>query len=266
MSAAAVRDPYAERRDYGRLRFLHGLNPLSKVAATAPAIVLVLFVRDIWTPLALIVLSLLLLLVGAKLRPRLLAVVLIGGPIVTALMAVSFSLWVDPALTAGSPTLFALGEFHYTLAALEVGLATALRLVSLMALALISGVTTTGPDLIRSLVEHLHLPYRIGYTALAAYRFIPRFGHELDVIRQAHRVRGMAGGRGPIAGLRRYLGYVVPLLAGAIRHAERVSLAMDSRAFGAHATRTERYSVPFRSRDWIFMGLFWLATVVLFTV
>lgn len=266
MSGSATLDPYATRTDYGRLRFLHGLNPLAKVAATAPAIVLVLFVRDLWTPLALIVVSLLILLLGAKLRSRMLVIILVGGPIVTALMGLSFSLWVDKSLTTDSVTLFSIGEFHYTVAAVVVGLATALRLVSLMALALISGVTTTGPDLIRSLVEHLHLPYRIGYTALAAYRFIPRFGHELEVIRQAHRVRGMAGGRGPIAGIRRYLGYVVPLLAGAIRHAERVSLAMDSRAFGAHPTRTERYSVPFRSRDWIFIGLFWLFTVVLFTV
>jgi hypothetical protein len=36
----------------------------------------------------------------------------------------------------------------------------------------------------------------------------------------------------------------VPLLAGAIRHAERVALAMDARAFGAHPDRTERHLVP----------------------
>ena len=34
----------------------------------------------------------------------------------------------------------------------------------------------------------------------------------------------------------------MPLLAGAIRHAERVALAMDARAFGAHPDRTEAYS------------------------
>jgi energy-coupling factor transporter transmembrane protein EcfT len=57
---------------------------------------------------------------------------------------------------------------------------------------------------------------------------VPRFGHELDVIRQAHRVRGAHGGRGPFAAVARWWGYIVPLLAGAIRHAERVALAMDA--------------------------------------
>ena len=97
------------------------------------------------------------------------------------------------------------------------------------------------------MVQQLRVPYRIGYTALAAFRFVPRFGHELEVIRQAHRVRGAHGGRGPFSAMARWAGYIVPLLAGAIRHAERVALAMDARAFGAYPDRTERHLVPWRA-------------------
>jgi energy-coupling factor transport system permease protein len=116
---------------------------------------------------------------------------------------------------------------------------------------------------VRATVQQLRVPYRIGYTALAAFRFVPRFGHELDVIRQAHRVRGSHGGRGPFAAVARWFGYVVPLLAGAIRHAERVALAMDARAFGAHPDRTERHLVPFRVRDTVFIVLFWTVSAAL---
>ena len=73
-------------------------------------------------------------------------------------------------------------------------------------LSLIAGLTTTGPDLVRATVQQLRVPYRIGYTALAAFRFVPRFGHELEVIRQAHRVRGAHGGRGPFAAVARWFG------------------------------------------------------------
>ncbi|MFT4229718.1 MAG: energy-coupling factor transporter transmembrane component T, partial [Microbacterium sp.] len=66
------------------------------------------------------------------------------------------------------------------------------------------------------------------------------------------------------AAVARGAGYVVPLLAGAIRHAERVALAMDARAFGAHPTRTERYPVPFRTRDVVFAVLFWAVSAALF--
>lgn len=52
----------------------------------------------------------------------------------------------------------------------------------------------------------------------------------------------------------------MPLLAGAIRHAERVALAMDARAFGAHPDRTERHLVPWRVRDTVFVAVFWIVS------
>src|SRR5690606_23920782 len=108
----------------------------------------------------------------------------------------------------------------------------------------------------------------IGYTALAAYRFVPRFGYELSVIRAAHRVRGHGftgpfGAQGPISRLRRGWGYIVPLLASGIRHAERVALSMDSRAFGAHPTRTERHLLPCRTRDTVFITAVLLASTAI---
>ena len=116
---------------------------------------------------------------------------------------------------------------------------------------------------VRALVQNLRVPSRLGYTALAALRFVPRFRHELDVIRAAHRVRGIDTGRGPVAAVRRSISYAVPLLASAIRHAERVALAMEARAFGAHDTRTERIASRWRPRDSAFVALFWLVTAAI---
>ncbi|WP_082466000.1 energy-coupling factor transporter transmembrane component T [Agreia sp. Leaf210] len=255
-------DPYAAPRDYGPVRFLHRLNPLSKIAAPLPAMGLLLFARDIATPLLFCVVTLLMLLIGAHLRARTVLLLVAGIPLIIVVMSVSFGIWADPSLVSDSPVLIEAGPVRFTIGAWLIGLATALRLAAIVLLALVGGLTSTGPDLVRSLVQQLRVPYRLGYTALAAFRFVPRFGHELDVIRQAHRVRGISDGRGPIAAVARTAGYVVPLLAGAIRHAERVALAMDSRAFGAHPTRTERYTIAFRARDWIFIAAFWALTAV----
>ncbi|MFU8946797.1 energy-coupling factor transporter transmembrane component T family protein [Mycetocola zhadangensis] len=255
--------PYATRPGVTRRHFLHSINPLAKIAGPLPFLVYLLFVRDIATPLAFVCLALVLITAGAKLTPRLAFALWVGLPLVIAILSLSFALWTDASRVDYTLLLFQLGEYRFYSGAWVIGLATALRLGALLSLALISGLTMTGPDLVRALVQQLHVPYRIGYTALAAYRFVPRFRHELDGIRQAHRVRGVAGGRGPIADIRRYLGYIVPLLVGAIRHAERVALAMDSRAFGAYESRTERYLVPFRTRDWVFIALFWSVGIAL---
>lgn len=257
--------PSARRRG-----FLYGLNALAKLAATVPVMVALVFTRGIPVPLAFVVLGLALLVTGARLGGRWLSILFIGVPLAAAVLGVSFGVWIDPATVAGDPgddvVLFSLGDWSFTLAMYLVGLATALRITALIVLSLASGLTTTGPELVRALVQNLRVPYRIGYTALAALRFVPRFGHELEVIRAAHRVRGTDPGRGPVAAVRRTVATAVPLLAGAIRHAERVALAMDARAFGAHPTRTERTVSRWRVRDTVFVCAYWLAAAAVFVL
>ena len=100
-------------------------------------------------------------------------------------------------------------------------------------------------------MRQLRVPYRIGYTAIVAYRFLPRFGAELARIRQAQRVRGVARGRWPIASAHRASAAIVPLRWSPARSA-------------AHPTRTERHPTPWRVRDTAFVLLFWLASAGLF--
>lgn len=257
-------DPYAARVAASPVRFLYGLNPLAKLGAPLPAMLLLVFVRDLATPLAFSALAYAVLLVGVVFTPRLALILFVALPAGVALIGLGFSLWTDAAKVDQSAIAWQVGSWTMYVGALEVGYATALRIAAIVALTLIVGLSTTGPDLVRACVQQLRVPYRIGYTALAALRFVPRFGHELDVIRQAHRVRGAHGGRGPIAAAARWFGYLVPLLAGAIRHAERVALAMDARAFGAHSARTERHLVPWQVRDTVFVVAFLAISAAIF--
>lgn len=260
MTSAAV-DPYAPAPP--SRRFLYRLNPLAKLAAPVPAMLALVFARDLVTPLVMLALAYSVLLVGARWTARSALLLLVAVPAGVALIGVGMSLWVDTARVSGTPAVLRIGDWTLYAGALQIGAATGLRLGAIAALAFIAGLTTTGPDLVRASVQQLRVPYRVGYTALAAFRFVPRFRYELELIRQAHRVRGAHGGRGPFAATARWSGYVVPLLAGAIRHAERVALAMDSRAFGAYPDRTERHLVPFRRRDVVFVVAFWLVSAAI---
>ncbi|MDQ7876734.1 energy-coupling factor transporter transmembrane component T [Microbacterium sp. QXD-8] len=257
-------DAYAPRVQASAVRFLYGLNPLAKLAAPLPAMALLVFVRDAATPAAFLLLAYAVLLIGVAFTRRLAAVLFVLLPVSALVIGFGFALWTDPSRVDQSVVVWQLGGWTMYGGAFAVGAATGLRLSAIVALTLIAGLSTTGPDLVRATVQQLRVPYRIGYTALAAFRFVPRFGHELDVIRQAHRVRGAHGGRGPFAAAARWFGYVVPLMAGAIRHAERVALAMDARAFGAHPDRTERHIVPWRGRDTVFVIAFWAVSAMLF--
>ncbi|MBD5786066.1 energy-coupling factor transporter transmembrane protein EcfT [Cellulosimicrobium terreum] len=247
---------------------LRTYDPLVTTLGPLPVVVFVFTTRDLLTPALVAVAALVVIL--ALIRPpgRVVAALGLGLPVLAACMTLSFGVLTDPRAVDGTTLVATVGPFELWSGALATGLATSLRTVALLLLVLIGGLSTTGQDVVRAMVQQLRVPYRIGYAALAALRFVPRFGHELEVIRSAHRVRGVDHGRGPLAAGRRNLGYAVPLLAGGIRHGERVALAMEARGFGAHVTRTERVVVPFRARDVGFLVATWgvAATIALVVV
>ncbi|MFE1646409.1 energy-coupling factor transporter transmembrane component T [Microbacterium sp. P01] len=257
-------DPYAPVVAGSAPRFLYRLNPLATLAGPVPAMIVLAFVRDLATPLAFLALTYVVLLIGVRFTLRTALLLFVAIPVAVVVVGVGFAVWADPAGVDRSVVVLQVGGWALYGGALEVGFATGLRLAAIVALGLLAGLSSSGVEVVRAMVQQLRVPYRIGYTALAAFRFVPRFGYELEVIRQAHRVRGAHGGRGPFASIARGAGYLVPLLAGAIRHAERVALAMDARAFGAYPDRTERHLVPFRVRDLVFLVASWAVSAVVF--
>jgi energy-coupling factor transport system permease protein len=110
-------------------------------------------------------------------------------------------------------------------------------------------MSTDPTALVRSLVQQAHLPARFAYPALAAYRFLPLLQTEFETIRLAHRLRGVGRSRGATGWLREQGRLTLPLLANAIRRAERVALAMDARGFGSRTARSHYRTIPFDSAD-----------------
>lgn len=147
-------------------------------------------------------------------------------------------LWIAAIGIAVSNTLFAtsngdpaaaelvrVGPVRISLDAALGGLALACRVVAIASVGVVFSFTTDSTRLADSLVQQGRLSPRFAYGALAAYQAIPRFGEDLATLRQARRVRGLRGAWHP--------GLLLGVLVLAIRHADRMALAMDARAFGS---------------------------------
>jgi energy-coupling factor transport system permease protein len=128
----------------------------------------------------------------------------------------------------GDPTaaaMLTLGPLHLTSGAVLNGLALASRVVAIASVGAVFTLTTDSTRLVDALVQQAHVPERFAFGALAAYQSIPRFGDDLATVRQARRIRGLRGGWHPRL--------LLTLLVLAIRHGDRLALAMDARAFGS---------------------------------
>ena len=153
--------------------------------------------------------------------------------------------------TPDDRVLAELGPLTLSEGRLLLGTSIAVRIVAFAALSLCFVFTTDPGAFLLSLIQQLHLNYRIAFGVLVAYRMLPLLQSEYRHIRDAQRARGLTQDRGPLD-LRELRRYAVPLMAGAVRRASRVALAMDARAFGAFPLRTFRQRLRVTRADWAF--------------
>ncbi|KZX49094.1 energy-coupling factor transporter transmembrane protein EcfT [Haloarcula sp. K1] len=236
---------------------LHRLNPVSKLLAITPAMGLLMLATDPYTPLSFVVVGALVTVVLGRLSPF--SYLRVAAPLVV--LAASFVL-VYPFVVGGpdgapSRVLVSLGPLAVQESGVRIGAATGLRILALSVLSLLFVLTTETESFLRALVQNLGLPYRIGYSAMAAFRFAPMMRSDVKRVRAAHTVRGTPQTDGLRDRVHRVSRYAIPLFVNAIRRAERTALAMDARAFGAYEERTHYRTHSVTGTDVAFVVLFW---------
>jgi energy-coupling factor transport system permease protein len=117
-----------------------------------------------------------------------------------------------------------LGPIRVTEPAVVDGAGLGARVIAIASIGVVFARTTDPTRLVDALVQQARVPERFAYGALAAYQAIPRLALDLASLRQARRMRGLRGSWHPRL--------LVGLLVLAIRHGDRLALAMDARAFG----------------------------------
>ncbi|HEY8449950.1 MAG TPA: ATP-binding cassette domain-containing protein [Bacillota bacterium] len=209
------------------------VNPTVKLLAHLVAMLALLAVDQPATMLALALVPVVAGLAFGRLRPwalarRLAPFLLVGGS----------SFWVLAAYGEGTSVLWQGAWWRVTAEGLHNGLNAGLRLVAFGAYGAVFAMSTDLTELVLSLMQQLRLSPRWAYGVLAGLRFVPLWHAELEQLRTAHRVRGyhrLPGLRRRLDALRRL---AIPLLAQAVRRAERVAIALEARGFDGSRRRT----------------------------
>jgi energy-coupling factor transport system ATP-binding protein len=229
-------DDEAMRADHRALTPLGRASPLTKLAVAMTWLVAVVVAP---TVVASVVLGIVALasawLVGrvplreiaARLVP--LAGAAAGIALFTAIFAAANT---DPAAVA----VISVGPLAVSGAGLEAAVRVGARLLAIGAISLSFSATTPPTALADGLVQQARVSDRFAYGALAAYGALPRLRSDLRSLREARILRGLSGALHPRL--------LMALLVLAIRHADRLGVAMDARGFG----RGPRSA--FRPRSW----------------
>lgn len=93
--------------------------------------------------------------------------------------------------------------------------------------------TTQPRDLVLVLVERLRFPYQYAFMFITALRFIPTLFVEIDQIIQAQSARAFEiENKSLIKKIKAYIPLVTPLVIIALKKAERLAVAMETRGYG----------------------------------
>jgi len=155
----------------------------------------------------------------------------------------------------GAPALVLWGLTVVTANGLTAAALICLRLLVIVLGALMVFVGNARDYLLA--LTSLKVPYEIAFMVLAALRFLPILREEARDVLNAAQMRGLKLKK---TGLKNqagaYISLVLPVVAGAVRRAERLSIAMEARGFRALPRRTSMRSLRMRPADWVFTAAF----------
>ncbi len=117
-------------------------------------------------------------------------------------------------------------------------------------------MTTTQKELVLGFVR-LGLPYELGLTLTIALRYIPTLYWLARTIMDAQRSRGgLELDKGNLlTRMRKMTSVLIPLIVASLKTAHELSIALESRAFGASKKRTFLRDLEMKPRDYAVLAL-----------
>ncbi|KON89551.1 thiamine permease [Sporosarcina globispora] len=182
--------------------------------------------------------------------------ILLFSPFIFMALIYIWSALVFSKAIEGETILWTWGIFTLTEESFQRALSLGMRVLSFTSLSLLFMLTTKPAEFLLSLMQQCRLPPKLAYGIMAGYRFLPLIKEEFDIIRNAHRIRGVPKARTLSEKLAELKRYAVPLLAGAIRKAERTAMAMESKGFTGDRNREFYHKISVSWKDWAFFAFF----------
>jgi energy-coupling factor transport system permease protein len=166
--------------------------------------------------------------------------------------------------TWGSQLLFKYGSINFYQNGAIFGLAMVCRMLT-MVIATIIVLVTTEPGSIILALRAFGLPHKLAFMLSTAFRFVPTLMGKALLIQEAQKSRGLKSGDEAGNFIKRVLAFVpiiIPLFISSLELAQKLSLAMEARGFGASKHVTYPRDLEMHSSDHIILLTLVVVTLV----
>jgi energy-coupling factor transport system permease protein len=149
----------------------------------------------------------------------------------------------------GGPPLVEAGPLLISRSAPWFALGMAIKLATMLGAGVLF-LSTTRVEEFAYALTWLGMPYKLGFTLTLAFRLVPVFLDSAETVVQAQRCRGLDFDRGNLwQRLVRYVPVIVPVFMGALRRADNMAMALETRGFQSGRPRTVMQQHRFGAAD-----------------
>ncbi len=227
----------------------HRRHPVAKLLALTPLFVAPLTFNDpLWALGTLMVSFTLVLAAGAL--PNLRRMWGLGA----ILLVMSTLLWA--LMLPDREAVWRLGPLFASPTSVAYGIAMGLRLNAMLMLG-VAYVSCTRPEEFTWSLRRIGIPATMTLALSLTFRLVPMLAGTAQTVTQAQMARGLDfHSGGPLARIGRYIPLMVPVLAYAMRSADDLTRALESRRAGAASKqRTEYYEYAWTAADTALLAL-----------
>ncbi len=158
--------------------------------------------------------------------------------------------------------LFSKGEtkifWIFDLEAVQYGIARTFLILSMITSGMIFISTTRNEEFVQGMIK-LGLPYKVGFAISTALRLVPTIAGSVVTIGQAQRSRGLDLDSGNIfQRIRKNVPLLIPVFISMIRNANLLSMALESKGFGAQPERTFYLELKYQKADYFVMVIMFI--------
>ena len=230
---------------------IHRLDPRVKLLGTVLFLVMVFLIRDI--PSFVLATAFMCIVIALSRVPVRMMLKGLRGIFTILVLTFFFSLFLTPG-----ETIFVIGPAHATKEGLETGIYMLMRLSYLIIGSSVMTLTTTPTSLTDGIetglgfLKKIHVPiHEIALMMSIALRFIPILLEELHRIMKAQKARGADFESGSLVQrVKSLVPVIVPLFVSAVRRADDLACAMESRCYHGGEGRTRMKPLRLQKSDY----------------
>ena len=105
-------------------------------------------------------------------------------------------------------------------------------------------------------LNKLGIPFPISFTLSLAFRLVPTFTATTTTVIQAQKSRGLDLDKGSVFNrMRKHVPLIIPIFIYAVRNADMLAMALESKSFGAKTERTYYQKSKMKMSDYLTISL-----------